>query len=206
MRCWLLEDVLMGRKPIPTHLKILRGNRGHQALRPELEPVHESAPMVPEPPVFLSADAKAEWRRVATELYHLGLLTRVDEHPFAAYCQAYGRWVAAEKGIARKAKDDPVCFGLLHPLVQVASKACAEMVKYASEFGFTPAARARIAAGIAGSTKSKFGGLIGGRETDAGRQAPRRARYQVHRNPDGAEREGPGEAVSAGDVPEKLDS
>ena len=29
---------MRGRKPIPTHLKVLRGNPGHQALRPELEP------------------------------------------------------------------------------------------------------------------------------------------------------------------------
>jgi P27 family predicted phage terminase small subunit len=206
---------MRGPKPTPTHLKILRGNPGQRRLHPEVEPA--AAADIPDPPGFLTSDAKVEWRRIVTELYRLGLLTLVDERPFAAYCQAYGRWVAAEKAIARMAEGDPLNHGLMiksdtgntikNPLVGIASQSAAEMVKYAAEFGFTPAARARIAAGVAsGSVKSKFAGLIGGSEADAGRKAARGARYQVHRNADGAEWEGPGEAVQAGDVPEKLDS
>ena len=37
---------MRGRKPIPTHLKVLRGNPGHQALRPEHEPDYLSADQV----------------------------------------------------------------------------------------------------------------------------------------------------------------
>lgn len=87
-----------GRKPTPPYLKILRGNPGCRRL-PEGEPKHERAPAIPEPPVFLLPTAKAEWRRLATGLYHMGLLTLVDERPFAAYCQAFGRWVAAEDAL-----------------------------------------------------------------------------------------------------------
>jgi P27 family predicted phage terminase small subunit len=164
-------------------------------------------------------DAKAEWRRISTGLYHLGLLTMVDENPLAAYCQAYARWVNAEEAIARMAERDLLTGGLMiktsngnaiqNPLVGTANRASSDMVRYASEFGFTPAARARIAAGIAAGGSSKFSGLIGGMdggEEDAGRKAARRARYQVHRNLDGAEREGSGQTLPAGDVAEGVDS
>jgi len=51
-----------------------------------------------------------------------------------------------------------------HPLVKVASDAAADMLTFASEFGLTPVARARLAA--AGweppAKPSKFHGLLGG--------------------------------------------
>lgn len=47
-----------------------------------------------------------------------------------------------------------------NPLVGTANKAASDMVRYASEFGFTPAARAHISAG-ASPGPSKFDGLIG---------------------------------------------
>ena len=102
---------MRGRKPIPTHLKVLRGNPGHQALRPEREPDYEAAADIPEPPAFLMPVAKDEWRRIATGLYHLGLLTLVDENPLAAYCQAYARWVTAEASLAKMAERDLLTSG-----------------------------------------------------------------------------------------------
>jgi P27 family predicted phage terminase small subunit len=197
---------------MPAHLKILRGNTTHRRIAPEVEPTVSAT--TPEPPAFLTVDAKAEWRRVVAEAYRLRLLTVVDEPAFAAYCLAYGRWVAAEKSIAKMAKGDAATCGLMiksdtgntikNPLVAISSQACSEMVKYACEFGFTPASRARIAAGIAGTGRSKFAGLVGGEDT--GRKAAGRQGHQVHRVPDGAEWEGPGQAVQAGAVSEKLAS
>jgi P27 family predicted phage terminase small subunit len=207
----------MSPKKLPTHLKLLRGNPGKRALPPEAE--FDSAPDIPEPPAFLMPAAKAEWRRIAGGLYRMGLLSVVDEHPLAAYCQAVARWKNAEDALARMAERDLLTNGLMikttggnaiqNPLVGTANKAASDMVRYATEFGFTPAARARIAAGNAGNAaQSKFAGLIGGlggSESDAGRKAARRARYQVHRNPDGPERDGPGQAVQAGGVAEGVD-
>jgi P27 family predicted phage terminase small subunit len=209
---------LSGPNKLPTHLKLLRGNPGKRALPPEAE--FENAPDVPEPLAFLMPAAKAEWRRIAGGLYHMGLLSLVDEHPLAAYCQAVARWKAAEDAIAEMAKRDLLTKGLMikttggnaiqNPLVGTANKAASDMVRYASEFGFTPAARARIAAGnTSNGPQSKFAGLIGGlggSESDTGRKAARRARYQVHRNPDGPERDGTGEAIQAGAVAEGVDS
>jgi P27 family predicted phage terminase small subunit len=49
-----------------------------------------------------------------------------------------------------------------HTLLGVANKAAADMVRYASEFGLTPSARARLAVDPNNGRKSKFRGLIGG--------------------------------------------
>jgi P27 family predicted phage terminase small subunit len=134
--------------PTPTKLKILRGNPGKQRLN-RAEPKFKVEPL-PQPPDFLSKIAKQEWRRITPELHRLGLLTCVDLSAFAAYCQAYARWVAAESALQVNGKME---FTLqtdrgnivYNPLVGIASAACRDMVKYAAEFGLTPASRSRIA-------------------------------------------------------------
>lgn len=45
----------------------------------------------------LLPSAKAEWKLLVLELFQLGVITRLDRATLAGYCQAYGRWVEAEK-------------------------------------------------------------------------------------------------------------
>ena len=49
-----------------------------------------------------------------------------------------------------------------NPLIYIARKAAADMMRYAAEFGLTPAARSRITSGINGDDQqgSKFAGLL----------------------------------------------
>lgn len=159
-----------GRKPKPAYLRLLEGNARSKPIPVEVQP---SLGTLPDPPDFLNEIAKAEWRRVAQEIYNLRLLTLADWHPFAAYCQHFARWVEAETTLAAMAARDPVTHGLLiktstgsfqeNPMVGTARRASREMVRYANEFGLTPVARARLAAWPAEAPKSKFDGLIGGR-------------------------------------------
>ena len=142
---------MRGRKPKPTHLKLVRGNPGKRRLN-GAEPVPER--MLPSPPNELCADARLEWERVAGELHRIGVLSGIDRAALAAYCQAYGRWVVAERAIARMAERDQLTEGLMiktangnavqNPLVGTANKAMADLVRYAAEFGMTPSARSRI--------------------------------------------------------------
>lgn len=136
---------MRGRKPTPAALRLLTGNPGKRAVnRAEPKPTSE----IPKPPAALSADAKREWRRVSAELEALGLLSAIDRAALAAYCQAYGRWAEAE----RQLKADPE--GLVittekgnriqNPLVGIARRAAADMVRYCTEFGMTPSARSRV--------------------------------------------------------------
>ena len=144
---------MRGRKPKPTHLRVIGGNAGKRPIN-EREPVPARA--LPTPPPELSDDAKVEWGRVSEELYRIGLLTGIDRGTLAAYCQAYGRWMQAERAIAEMAKRDPLTGGLMikttngnaiqNPLIGTANKAMSDMVRYAAEFGMTPSARSRIKA------------------------------------------------------------
>ena len=156
-----------GRRPIPTHLKIIRGNTGRRPI-PLNEPMPEVLDRIPDPPEFLAPYARDEWHRIADELQRLNLLTIVDIHPLAAYCQAYATWRMAEETLADMRAGDPRLRGFFsakraNPLVGMASKAASDMVKYAAEFGLTPSARARLAAGpFGGDGSGKFKGLLGG--------------------------------------------
>ena len=142
-----------GRKPTPTALKLVKGNPGKRALNK-----NEAKPDLaqPTPPEFLNTDAKVEWGRVVGTLYKAGLMTELDRAALAAYCQAYGRWAQAERALSRMADKDEYNRALMvkthngtaiqNPLVGIANKAKADMVRYAAEFGMTPSARSRVTA------------------------------------------------------------
>ncbi len=144
---------MRGRKPAPTHLKLVKGTRKSRINAKEPQP----APALPSVPEHLSAEAKVEWQRVAQELYDLGILTHVDRGVLAAYCQAYGRWQRAEQAIAEMQKREQTPGGVFvistvsgnliqNPMIGVANKAMGDMVRYAAELGMTPSARSRIEA------------------------------------------------------------
>ncbi|MGH6836942.1 MAG: phage terminase small subunit P27 family [Methylocella sp.] len=136
---------MAGRTPIPTNLKLIRGTfRKNQSPKNELAP--ELA--LPPCPAELGVDAKLEWGRMSIELHKLGLISNFDRATFAAYCAAYGRWIAAERAL--NASDRLVLLietkagnVIQNPLIGIANKAASDMVRYAIEFGMTPSSRAR---------------------------------------------------------------
>lgn len=142
---------MRGPKPSPTNVKMVMGNPGKRPL-PQNEPRPKSGK--PCAPAHLNEDAKLEWVRVERELESLGILSGLDRAAFAAYCQAYGRWVQAERTLS---KMNNQAEGLViktsngnmiqNPLVGIANKAMADMVRYAAEFGMTPSARSRVSVG-----------------------------------------------------------
>jgi P27 family predicted phage terminase small subunit len=132
-----------GRKPLPTQLHIIHGNPGKRPLNKN-EP--KPKPGRPTCPAHLSKEAKKEWKRIVPELEKLGLLTKIDRTELAMYCQAYGRWVEAEKivyekGTLYKTKSGNV---ITSPMLWVANKAMEQMHKFLTEFGMTPSSRTRI--------------------------------------------------------------
>ena len=86
-----------GRKPKPTAVKLMDGNPGKRRIN-GAEPKPPRS--LPDCPAHLSAEAKAEWHRLAKSLNGIGLLTQVDRATMAGYCQCYGRWVEAELKLA----------------------------------------------------------------------------------------------------------
>jgi len=151
-------------------LKLLRGNPAHRPLNKD-EPEPSSPAEPPPAPEFLSDYARAEWDRIAVELFRLKLLTVVDIAPLAAYCESFAAWRTAVEKLKEMAARDPDTVALTvktrhdsvmqNPLFLTMRQAASDMVRYASEFGFTPAARSRINIVEAQPAPGKFDGLIG---------------------------------------------
>jgi phage terminase small subunit len=81
---------MRGPPPIPTRLKLLRGNPGHQKLN-RAEPQPPSAKKCPEPPEGLAGDAREAWLYQAPRLHRIGLLTEVDTIALEIYAVAFER-------------------------------------------------------------------------------------------------------------------
>lgn len=132
-----------GRKPLPTHLKILKGNPGKHPLN-KREP--QFAQEIPDCPPHLDAVAREEWERITEHLFALNLVTVVDRAALAAYCQCYSRWVDAETKlratgmIVKTANDYP----MVNPYFTVIKQTLKQMQAFLTEFGLTPASRSRI--------------------------------------------------------------
>ncbi len=76
------------------------------------------------------------------------MLTLVDVQAFAGYCQAYARWKEAEEFLTQHGSIFKTPSGYLQqmPQVSIAQQNLKIMQSFCSEFGLTPATRARIAA------------------------------------------------------------
>jgi P27 family predicted phage terminase small subunit len=159
-----------GRKPKPTTLKLLEGNPGKKPL-PQGEP--QPPGDLPPPPCFLDGYALEEWERISEGLNIMGVLTTVDQNALAAYCSAYSRFRHAEEQLNILTEKDALAGMIIktaqgnyiqQPLIGIANKAALNMVKFAAEFGITPSARARLGIKPQSGRKSKFEGLIGGKQ------------------------------------------
>ena len=134
-----------GRKPKPTALKLLEGNPGKR-------PINEHEPIPPKGtvkcPTWLESEAKEEWKRLAPSLEAMGVLTQADLTAFAGYCQAYARWKEAEEFISQHGSIFQTPSGYVQqvPQVSIAQQNLKIMQSFCSEFGLTPATRARIIA------------------------------------------------------------
>lgn len=148
-----------GPPPIPTNIKLLRGNPGHQKIHPEPKPTRTAKP--PSPPRSLVGYARVEWNRVIVEAHALGLVTDVDIHALAAYCDACQRWDAARTEMEGQPLTIATKMGRqANPLIKIVREAAQDMVKFGGEFGFTAVARARIGSAAAKDEPRKFAGLL----------------------------------------------
>lgn len=127
--------------------------RGQAAWQPrQAPPQRRRAPppaKAPPCPACLGEEARKEWKRLASELADLGLLTGIDRGLLAAYCQAHALWVEAVSSIERYGTmvKSPNGYPMQSPYVAVANKQVDIMVRIASEFGMTPSSRTRIRVG-----------------------------------------------------------
>lgn len=136
-----------GRKPKPTHLKVLDGNPGKRPLN-QHEP--KPPPIPPKPPTWLGPAGKKLWKLLAPQLEKLGLLTTVDGPAFEAVCQSYATWVDCEKYLRKHGltysytTENGGEYVQQRPEVSIGNKALQAVKAFMTEFGLTPASRSRI--------------------------------------------------------------
>jgi P27 family predicted phage terminase small subunit len=135
---------MRGRRPKPTRLKVLTGNPGKRPLNMD-EPRPDAA--IPDCPPELGDVAKREWDRLVGELAALRILTNLDRAALAAYCNAYALWAGAIEAIQKYGTmvKSPNGYPVQSPYIAIANRQAEIMLRIASEFGFTPASRSRIA-------------------------------------------------------------
>lgn len=135
-----------GRRPKPTHLKIIEGNPGGRPLNRN-EPTPE--PVAPDMPDWLSPYAQEEWKRVVPELVKLNLIGRVDRSALIVYVEAHSAHRSAIEQLGRMnnttllpgRRDREV---VKNPTLQVVRDQANLVAKMCAEFGMTASSRARM--------------------------------------------------------------
>jgi P27 family predicted phage terminase small subunit len=135
---------MRGRKPKPTRLKLLTGKPGRGLNRNEPQP----KPEAPRCPTWLLPRAKKAWKQLAGELSRLGLLTSIDGHGLAVYCQGWAQYEWATKTLLKEGYV-VVCAhkeqgSKPHPAFRVQSEAIETIRKFSALFGLNPADRSRL--------------------------------------------------------------
>jgi P27 family predicted phage terminase small subunit len=145
---------MRGRKPIPTDLKVLRGNPGHRRLNthePVVTALDESAP-----PIELAGDpvASAEWARLVPMLRTARQITAADRGSLIALCQQWSRYLEANSKVAAAGMviKSPSGYPMPNPYIGIANRALTHCTKLWAELGLTPSSRSRVTALPPGSS------------------------------------------------------
>src|SRR5450759_1684630 len=155
-----------GRKPKPTHLKLLAGHPGHRPPA-EDEPQPDAADETMQAPAWLSGEGRAAWAIEFPKLIRNNMITDIDLNAFARYCQACGRYLVAESMVAKQGEVliSPSGFPIQNPYLAVSNKAMEQMHKLETEFGMTPSSRSRVSTGAPNKKANRFLDLIDGGKT-----------------------------------------
>ncbi|KQM68785.1 hypothetical protein ASE76_13895 [Xylophilus sp. Leaf220] len=137
-------------------MHLLRGNPS-KLPSGDLESATIRVPVqLPPCPQHLGTEARAEWKRIGPHLVTAGLVTEMDRAALAAYCQAWGEWTVLErrvKDMMVKSGADalvdvtPSGYKQVAAMAQARDRALDRMLRFAKEFGLTPASRIQSTAG-----------------------------------------------------------
>src|SRR5262245_48457221 len=122
-----------GRKPTPTRLKLITGSKRAAANTAEPMPTRG----VPPCPEILHPKARAVWAELVPELDRLGLLTLIDRHCLAVYCQAWAEFELATEVLEKEGRYTKRGTGGLtsHPAIQQQRTAWKAIRDFAALFG-----------------------------------------------------------------------
>jgi len=151
---------MAGRRPKPTHLKVVSGNPGKRAVnKTEPKPRRE----IPSCPTYLSDVAKVSWGRLSVLLDRMGVLTEADGPALERLCDCYAEILECREIIARDGRtyssvttrttseegeettvEEVKSLLKANPAVAMLGDADRRFKSYLVEFGLTPAARSKV--------------------------------------------------------------
>lgn len=148
----------MSRIAQPAALKLLKGRTdGRDSGGRPVNPGPAFRRIAPNPPTWLSAEARAEWRRVVPGLQRLDLLKEEDRATLAAYCETWAVFVLASRTVTREGLTSEVVSvsasgaetsrTVANPAVAIMRNAGRELRGFAAQFGLTPASEQALAKG-----------------------------------------------------------
>lgn len=112
-----------------------------RGVKPPLTPDNEALTKAPPVPKYLSAYAKAEWKRIMPQLIGRRIITKADLAGVENYCVAVGAARTIADTLSAGGLPDLKLSGLQLRYIQAARQ-------LAAEYGLTPTSRARIGAGV----------------------------------------------------------
>ncbi|MDK7735867.1 phage terminase small subunit P27 family [Providencia stuartii] len=138
---------MAGRRPKPTHLKVVTGNPGKRKLNSkEPKPKRE----IPSPPEHLTDWGKMAWAKLTLLLDGMGVLTIADSLALERLCDIYADILQLRDTIAIEGRTYTTKTQLgdflikAHPAVAMLADADRRFKSYLVEFGLTPAARSKV--------------------------------------------------------------
>lgn len=145
----------MGRPRTPTKLKVLRGTTRLDRTTPH-EPQPPAAPKAEKPPTWLSPKARPWWNRVRPLLVRMQVLSGADTVALGLLCDALAEYIEARNVLVKRGMtyesetSDGSKIIRRRPEWDVAKDAWRRAKLMATEFGLTPAARAKVSASDVG--------------------------------------------------------
>jgi P27 family predicted phage terminase small subunit len=99
-----------------------------------------------EPPAYLSNEAREFWAKNFSELRNSGLVDTLSAPLFVALCSVYGDFRQASVALQSEPLIRPDRDGTMrkNPWYTVQARASVQLLRLLSEFGMTPASRARL--------------------------------------------------------------
>lgn len=141
---------MRGRKPKPSHLKLVTGNPGKRALNKAEPKVARSRPSAP---AHMSGKARETWGYVSGLLDRMGIAADADALALELLCEAYADFLSASMILTGLGSDfyettnqagDKMYRA--HPALAKKQDADRRIRGWLAEFGMTPSARSRVKA------------------------------------------------------------
>lgn len=145
----------MAKNAVPLDLKLISGNKPKRSndeinRRKKAEKALKVAKNKLKPPVWLGEIGQNEFKYIVSETKTIELLTNLDLHALAVYCNVYEQYVKcsieiAESGIMMEANKSSETVVAAHPLFVKQHQLVQQMRMLQNDLGLSPSARAKIA-------------------------------------------------------------